>query len=167
MRPLWWSAPLIVLGCAAYLFFAPRYIDLDIVVQRHQGGGEFWWEQHRIELAYADSGGVLFVQRQVGTAYPDTHGWKTTADVFAFFDKQMRARGWEVTEGATDDPAAPETRLLPKQNFHRYYRPHDRHPARYAILAVWRIDSDVVEGFHVALTTANPSLLMRISRGLD
>ena len=29
------------------------------------------------------------------------------------------------------------------------------------------IDSDTVEGFHVALTSANPSLLMRLSRGFD
>jgi hypothetical protein len=167
MRILSLLAALPAVALAAYLWLAPGYIGLDIPVARHQGGGEFWWELHRTKLAYADSAGVLYVQRQVGTAYPDPHGWKTAAEVLNFFDERLRERGWEKAWVSTDDPSAPETRLLPEQNYRNYYRPQDKHPAPRVIVAVWPIKGGIVDGFNDALTTSNPSLLMQIATGFD
>ena len=67
---------LVVIGGAAFWWFKPGYIVLDVPVARHAGGGEFWWESQYSELAYADSWGVLYLHRRVGTAYPETH-WRT------------------------------------------------------------------------------------------
>ena len=61
-------AVLVVLLIGAIALFSPGYLDLGIEVVPHQGGGAFWWESHRTELAYDDSAGVLYVYRQVGTA---------------------------------------------------------------------------------------------------
>ena len=79
---------LVVIGGAAFWWFKPGYIVLDVPVARHAGGGEFWWESQYSELAYADSWGVLYLHRRVGTAYPETH-WRTLEEAFAFFDKAM------------------------------------------------------------------------------
>ncbi len=119
------------------------------------------------ELAYDDSAGVLYVYRQVGTAYSDPQQWKTVADVFGFFEQQLRARGWTLTSTGGSDPTVPETRLLPTESIKRYYRPQDAHAeSPYVIVAAWPIGG-AVEGFNVVLTTANPSLLKRLSSGLD
>jgi hypothetical protein len=78
---------------AAIGFWAkPGYIEHSIPVVKHQGGGAFWFERHYTELAFRDTIGVLLTHRQVGTAYPDTQGWKTAEEVFAFFD-QLADRG--------------------------------------------------------------------------
>ncbi len=160
-------AVLVVLLIGAFALFSPGYLDLGIEVAHHKGGGPFWEESHRTELAYDDSAGVLYVYRQVGTAYSDTQQWKTVADVFGFFDQQLRERGWTLTSTGGSEPAVPETRLLPTESVKRYYRPQDAHAeSPYVIVAAWPIGG-AVEGFNVVLTTANPSLLKRLSSGLD
>ena len=160
-------AVLIVLLICAVALFSPGYLDLGIHVVPHKGGGPFWEESHHTELAYEDSAGVLYVQRKVGTAYADTQQWKTVADVLGFFDEQLRERGWTLTSTGGTDPAVPETRLLPTESIKRYYRPQDAHAdSPYVIVAAWPIGG-AVEGFNVVLTTANPSLLKRLSSGLD
>ena len=72
---------LVVIGGAAFWWFKPGYIVLDVPVARHAGGGEFWWESQYSELAYADSWGVLYLHRRVGTAYPETH-WRTLEEAY-------------------------------------------------------------------------------------
>jgi hypothetical protein len=160
-------AVLVVLLIGAVALFSPGYLDLGIEVVPHQGGGAFWEESHHTDFAYDDSAGVLYVYRQVGTAYSDAQQWKTVADVFGFFDQQLRERGWTQTSTGGSDPAVPETRLLPAESIKRYYRPQDAHAeSPYVVVAAWPIGGDV-DGFNVVLTTANPSLLKRLSSGLD
>lgn len=151
---------------AAAIFWAkPGYIDINIHVPKHPGGGDFWWEDHYDQLAYADSAGVLYVHRQVGTAY-DWHGWKTSEDVFAFFEQKLSERGWTRAEYCGDEPEVPETRLLTETNRRRYYRPGQFYRESHVLIAVWPIGGSV-EGFHVVLTAVNSSLLRRVSDGLD
>ncbi|MBI5260360.1 MAG: hypothetical protein HY852_00910 [Bradyrhizobium sp.] len=158
----------ILLACALLLaavsWAKPGYIDLDIRLANQQGGGAFWWEQHYSELAYADSPGVSYVHRQVGTAYTDRYGWKTSEDALAFFEQQLATRGWRRVEPAGSDPSLPESRLLSPANLRRYIST-DR-PDAGVLVAVWPVGGSV-EGFHVVLTTTNTSLLKRLSAGLD
>jgi hypothetical protein len=150
------------------VFRSPSYLELDIAVVPHKGGGPFWSESQRTELAYEDSAGVLYVSRKVGTAYADTQKWKTVADVIGYFDDQMRERGWTLTSTGGSDAAVPETRLLPAESIRRYYRPQDAGPeSPYVIVVAWPLGGGRVEGFNVVLTTINPSLLMRLWKGLD
>jgi hypothetical protein len=159
-------AALVVVVIGAIALFSPAYLDLGIEVAP-QKSGAFWWESHRTELAYDDSAGVLYVRRQVGTAYPETEQWKTVAEVIGFFDRQLLERGWTLTSTGGTDPTVPETRLLNAENIKRYYRPQDAHPGSpYVIVAVWPVGGGV-DGFNVVLTTVNPSLLRRLSSGLD
>ena len=110
---------------------------------------------------------MLYVYRQVSTAYPDSQQSKTPVEVFGFFDEQLRERGWTLTSTRGSDPAVPETRLLSADNIKRYYRPQDAHAGSpYVIVAAWPIGG-AVDGFNVVLTTADPSLLKRLSSGLD
>ena len=96
---------LVVLLIGIAFLLAPGYLELDVAVVPHKGGGPFWRESQRAELAYQDSAGVLYVNRTVGTAYVDAQHWKTVADVIAFFDDQMRQRSWTLTStGGTIRP---------------------------------------------------------------
>ncbi|MGD9837377.1 MAG: hypothetical protein AB7F72_07290 [Afipia sp.] len=124
----------------------------------------FWWEDHRTELAYADSAGVIFVHRRAGTGYPEMQGWHTRDDVFAHFEKHLHAQGWLTAGTSYTDPVSPESRLLPAESHRHYYRPGDRH--RTVTLAVWPTGGSVT-GFNVVLTTANNSLLRRIEKNFD
>ena len=152
---------------AAVAFWAtPGYVELSIPVAKHRGGGVFWWESHHSKLAYADSAGSTYLHRQVGTAYPDTHGWKTTDEVFAFLDHKLRERGWTWTGPVSADPALPESRLLSPANMKTYRRTDRTQPEPRVLVAVWPIGG-AVEGFHVVVTTANPSLWKLLSSGLD
>ena len=151
---------------AAAFWAAPGYIELDVPVKQHQGGGEFWWESHYSKLTYADSRGATYVHRQVGTAYSDRHGWKTTDEVFAFLDHELRERGWGWTGPVSADPALPESRLLSPTNLKTYRRTDRSRREPRVLVAVWPVGS-AVEGFHVVLTTANPSLWKLLSKGLD
>jgi hypothetical protein len=143
------------------------YIEFSIPVVKHQGGGAFWYERQHAELAFEDTAGVLFAYRQVGTAYPDTQGWSSTDEVLAFFDKELAARGWTVVAQGGNDYILPESRLLKPEQGRQYSRPEDRYPEPRAMVAVWPIGGGIVEGFHVALVTANPSLLYRLAKGFD
>jgi hypothetical protein len=136
-------AMLVVLVIGAIALFSPSYVELDIGVVPHKGGGPFWRESQRTELAYEDSAGVLYVSRKVGTAYADTQQWKTVADVIGFFDAQMRERGWTLTSTGGSDPAVPETRLLPAENIRGYYRPRDAGPeSPYVIVLPGRSEAE-------------------------
>jgi hypothetical protein len=160
-------AVLVILAIGAVAPLSPGYLDLDIQVAPHQGGGAFWSESHRTELVYDDSAGVLYVHRLVGTAYPHAQQWNTLTDVLEFFDAQLHQRGWAVTSTGGSDPVVPETRLLGTENIKRYYRPQDTHAdSPYVIVVAWPIGGGV-DGFNVVLTTANPSLLKRLWSGLD
>jgi hypothetical protein len=155
-------AVFVVLVVGAFVFLSPGYLELDILVAPHKGGGPFWWESHRTYLAYEDSAGVLYVNRKVGTAYADTQQWKTVADAIGFFDDELRERGWISTSTGGSDPAVPETRLLPSENIRGYYRPQAVGPeAPYVIVVAWPIGGRL-EGFYVVLTTVNPSLVRRL-----
>jgi hypothetical protein len=168
MRRLLFASLAIMVVAAAMLWLRPGYIVPDVPVQRHLGGGPFWHEVHRTELSYDDTAGVLYVHRQAGTAYPEPQGWHTVADVIAFFDERLGRQGWtEIVPIKIDDPAAPESRLLPKENTRQYYRKGDAHPAPYVIVAVSPIAGGAIEGFRVAMISANPSLLMKLQRGFD
>ena len=157
----------VALVMAAIVLSTRNFLEVDIPVARHLGGGAFWWESQRTELAYDDSAGVLYVHRQVGTGYADAQQWKTEADVFGFFDEQLRMRGWTLTSTGSTDPAVPETRLLPAESIHRYYRPDDAHAGSpYVIVVAWPIGGNV-EGFNVVLTTVTPSLWKQLWSGLD
>ena len=155
------------LAIAAIALSTRDFLDLDIPVAPHQGGGAFWWESHRTELAYHESPGVFYVHRQVGTGYADVQQWKTEADMFVFFDRQLAERGWTLTSTGTSDPAVPETRLLPAESIHRYYRPDDAHPGSpYVIVVAWPVGG-TVEGFNVVFTTLSSSLWKQLWSGPD
>jgi hypothetical protein len=139
-------------------------IELEIGVVPHKGGGSFWSESERSELAYEDSAGVIYVNRKVATAYADTQQWKTVADVIGFFDDQMRGRGWTLISTGGSDPAVPETRLLRSENIRSYFRPQDAGPeSPYVVVVTWPIGGKV-DGFNVVLTTVSPSLLSACGR---
>jgi hypothetical protein len=166
MRFLKLLSALLAVVFAAYLWLAPGYLEVDIPVASHKGGMGFWWESHRTRLAYADSSGVLYVHRQVGST-SDAHDWKTAAEVFAYFDEQLRQRGWTPAVAGHHDPVAPESRVLGADNHKQYYRLEDKRHTAYLTLSIWPRGGTAYADFHVALTTANESLLMRIARRFD
>jgi hypothetical protein len=86
----WLLAPLAVVVAAFQL--QPTYIVLDIPVTKNPVG-YLWWEMQRSELAYADEPGVLYVHRQVGTAYTATQGWRTAEEALAHFERWFLANG--------------------------------------------------------------------------
>ncbi|MGE9010517.1 hypothetical protein ACO2JO_18170 [Leptospira interrogans] len=160
-------ALVVALAVAAVWWAKPGYLELDIPVVAHKGGGPFWWETQRAELAYADSAGVLYLYRRVGTAYPDTQGWKTIEEVFAYFDAQLGQRGWSHHFTIDGDSAVPESRLLTSSNLKSYRRSEPSKQEPEIVIAVWPIGGGIVEGFNVVLTTQNPSLLRRLSDAFD
>jgi len=141
----------------------PTYVVLDIPVV-HNATGYFWWEETASQLAYADSWGVLYLRRQVGTAYPKTQGWRTVEEVFAHFDQWLCANGWTYSGLGMDDPALPESRFLARAQGRRYHRNGDRDTG--VTVAAWPIGGSV-EGFYVVMTTERPSWVRRLWRGLD
>lgn len=153
-----------VAAFAAYMLLAPGYIDITIPVAKHRGGGDFWWESHRTELAYADARGVLYVHRQVGNT-SDIHeeNWKTEADVFAYFEAHFTRLGWTFSTAGQHQPPAPESALLGAEHHRMYYRPENGWRTTLH-LSVWPRRTS---GFNVALTTANKSLGMRVADALD
>ncbi|KRQ94170.1 hypothetical protein CQ12_25590 [Bradyrhizobium jicamae] len=156
----------VAIAAFAFWWFKPGYIELDVPVMKHKGGGAFWWEQHYSQITYADSPGTFYVHRRVGTAYPHTQGWTSVEEVFAHFDRLLDQRGWGRTGVLADNPVMPESRLLPPAGLRAYYRPHQYLGDATILMAVWPIGG-ATEGFHVVLTTVNPSLLRRVSRAMD
>jgi hypothetical protein len=157
----WLLAPLAVLAAAFQL--QPTCIVLDIPVTKNPVG-YLWWETQRSELAYADESGVLYVHRQVGTAYSATQGWRTAEEAFAHFERWFLANGWTPASTAAAAPTIPEGRLLSEANHRAYMR--DRRAREIAHLAIWPVGGSV-EGFNVVLVTSRPSWLRRLSSGLD
>ena len=145
----------------------PDAIVLDIPVVEHRGGGPFWHGREVSALTYADSHGVLHIHRLSGTSYPDTQGWSTADEAFAFFDAKLAVLGWSVVTAGGDDNVLPEGRLLEANQVRQYTRPGAAHPKARVILAIWPIRGNLVKGFHVSLVTANPSLLYVIASGFD
>lgn len=128
-----------VTGFSAWLLLAPGYVEIDIPVARHQGGMGFWWESHRTELAYADSRGVLYVHRQVGsTSNVHAETWKTEADVFAYFDERLARLGWTAGVAGISEPPAPESYLLGATGTKQYYRTGTRERSS-VFVSVWPI----------------------------
>jgi hypothetical protein len=153
-----------VLLVAGAFALQPAHIVLDIPVARHAGGGEFWWETQRAELAYADSWGVLYLHRQVGTAYPASHGWHTVEEAFDHFDHWLTTHGWTLSGSDFGGPVMPESRLLAPTNLRLYLR--NRGLPELVHLAIWPIGGSV-DGFYVVLVTERPSWLRQLSKGLD
>lgn len=141
----------------------PGYLKADVPVTPN-ATRYFWWEDHRTELAYADSAGVIFVHRRAGTGYPEMQGWHTREDVFAHFEKHLHAQGWLTAGASRSDPVSPESRLLSADSHRHCYRRGDRHGS--VTLAVWPVGGSVT-GFNVVLTTANNSLLRCIEKNFD
>lgn len=145
--------------------FQPGYVVLDIPVSPNNGTGYFWWEEQRSQLAYADSLGVLYLRRLVGTGYPHMQGWHTAEDVFTYFDRWLSANGWTYSGNGTPSAGAqaevPEGRFLKPEQSRRYYRTSDW--SVRAVVSVWPLGARA-EGFHVVLTTKRPSLALRLQR---
>jgi hypothetical protein len=160
---LWLLAPLAIIAVAFQL--QPAHLVLDIPVTPNKGTGYFWWEEQRSQLAYADSSGVLYLRRLVGTAYPKMQGWHTAEDVFTYFDRWLSANGWTYSGNGTPSTGAeaevPEGRFLKPEQSRRYYRTSDW--SDRAVVSVWPIGAPV-EGFHVVLTTKRPSWARRLQR---
>jgi hypothetical protein len=161
MRLFRWSAALLAVTFAAYLWLAPGYLEIEIPVARHTGGWGFWWESHRTQLAHIDEPGVLYVHRQVGTT-SDTHHWKTEAEIFAYFDDQLRQRGWSAGVAGLKNPEAPESYLLGADNHKQYVRTGTRERST-VFVSVWPVSGGSEGTFFIALTTANPSLWRRVA----
>jgi hypothetical protein len=161
-RGLMWLlvAPICIAGAFA---LQPTYLRLDVPVVANPVG-YFWWETQRSELAYADSGGVLYVCRQVGNAYPHLQGWHTVEDAFAYFDAWLTAHGWQASGAAANSPTLPESRLLAPANLRVYHR--DGRASELARLAIWPHGGSL-DGFHVVLVTERPSWLKQLHGGLD
>ena len=166
-----WPAPwrlvaLLVLPMAVAAAFQlqPTYVILDIPVTRGPTG-YFWWEEQRSELAYEDSWGVLYLRRKVGSTSPAIHGWQTTEEVLAYFDRWLTSNGWMYTGLSIDsDPTLPESRFLQPEQRRHYHRSDD--PYIQATVAVWPTGaaSDIL---NVVLTTARPSWARRLWNEFD
>jgi hypothetical protein len=143
----------------------PRYLEVSLPVAAHKGGGDFWWENQYAQLHFADAKGAWNVHRRVGTAYSDWHGWQSVDEAFAYFDRVLAAQGWMVAGTLhRDDPALPESRLLPAANRRSYRREGDSDA--YTHVAIWPIGGKVA-GFHVVVVTARPSWLHMLAKGFD
>jgi hypothetical protein len=155
---LWLLTPPAIIAGAFQL--QPTYVVLDIPVAPNPVG-YFWWEEQRSQLEYADSGGVLYLHRQVGTAYTHMHGWRTADEAFAHFDRWLSANGWSYLELGSHDRNStfPESEFLKPEQSRRNRRTSDR--SILAVVAVWPIGSSV-EGFHVVLVTERPSWARRL-----
>ena len=156
---LWLSIPPGAIALAFQL--QPAHVALDIPVTPN-ATGYFWWEEQTSQLSYADSWGVLYVRRTIGTAYPTIQGWHTAEDAFAHFNSWLTANGWIYSGIGVDNPAVPESRLLKPQqgrSFHRSTNPNIR-----ATVLVWPTGAN---GFHVVVTTQRPSWARTLQQGLD
>lgn len=156
---LWLAIPPGAIALAFQL--QPAHVVLDIPVTPN-APGYFWWEEQTSQLTYADSWGVLYVRRTVGTAYPTMQGWQTAEEAFAHFHGWLTANGWIYAGIGVENSAVPESRLLkPEQgrSFHRHNDPNIR-----ATVMVWPTGAS---GFHVIVTTQRPSWARRLQQGLD
>jgi hypothetical protein len=154
------------IAVSAFWWFKPGYIELDVPVINHEGGGPFWSEKQYSKLAYSDEQGELYLFRQIGRAYPERQGWNSIGDVFAFFDEALSRHGWTPGGEIVGISTSPESRLLPQSSLRTYIKTEDSKSEPRLHLAVWPTGG-VVEGFHIVFTTVNPSLLKRFVAGFD
>lgn len=118
-------------------------------------------------MSFADAWGVLYLHRRVGTAYAETH-WRTLEEAFSFFDKALAERGWTIVAAGADGASLPENRLLPRENARSYRRPGSKsRPDESVQLAIWPIPGGTVEGFHVVLTSVEPSFRKILHSSMD
>jgi hypothetical protein len=158
------AIPLILVAMIAAWMTVPHYIELRIPVAPQDTGSDFWREQQYSSFGFAHVTGTLWVHREVGTAYPETHGWWSVPDILAFFDGQLRERGWSNISEGGNDALLPENRLIDKSMVRTYTRPEDHEPPAKVFVAAWPVNG--AAGFHVVLVTANPSPLYRLANGL-
>lgn len=163
---LWLSTPPTAIAVAFQL--QPAHVVLDIPVTPHRVG-YFWWEEQTSQLSYADSWGVLYLHRKVGTAYPDKQGWQTAEEAFAHFNSWLTANGWVYAGiGIGDNPAVPESRFLKPEHGRRFHRGTDRNIQ--ATVMVWPIGapgSGFHSSFHVVVTTERPSWARLLQKNID
>jgi|EndMetStandDraft_9_1072997.scaffolds.fasta_scaffold87268_2 hypothetical protein len=156
---LWLAIPP---GAIAVAFLLqPAHVVLDIPVTPN-ATGYFWWEEQSSQLSYADSWGVLYVHRKVGSAYPTIQGWQTIEEAFAHFNGWLTANGWVHAGIGVDNPAAPESRLLKPEQVRSFHHASDRNIR--ATVMVWPTGAS---GFHVVVTTQRPSWARILQQGLD
>ena len=118
---LWLSIPPGAIALAFQL--QPAHVVLDIPVTPN-APGYFWWEEQTSQLSYADSWGVLYVRRTVGTAYPTMQGWNTAEEAFAHFHGWLTANGWIYGGIGVENSAVPESRLLKPEQAPELLSPH-------------------------------------------
>src|SRR5262245_8275225 len=166
---LWLSAPPIAIVVAFQL--QPAHVVLDIPVPPNPVG-YFWWEEQSSQLSYADSWGVLYLHRKVGTAYAEDQDWHTAEAVFAHFNSWLTANGWVYAgigiENTGMEAAVPESRLLKPEQIRRYRRGSDR--GIQATVMVWpkgAPGSGFHSSFNVVVTTQRPSWAQLLQKDLD
>jgi hypothetical protein len=156
---LWLAMPAGAIALAFQL--QPAHVVLDIPVTPN-ATGYFWWEEQPSQLSYADSWGVLYVHRKVGSAYPTIQGWQTAEEAFAHFHSWLTGNGWTYGGMGVESSTVPESRILKPEQGRSYYRSAD--PDVCATVTVWPTGAS---GFHVVVTTQRPSWARRLQRGLD
>jgi hypothetical protein len=146
---------------AAAFQLQPAHVVLDIPVTPN-ATGYFWWEEQTSQLSYADSWGVLYVSRKVGSAYPTIQGWQTAEEALEHFSRWLTANGWVSAGFGVDNPAVPESRFLKPEHGRSFHRSTDRNIR--ATVVVWPTGAS---GFHVVVTTQRPSWARLLQEGLD
>jgi hypothetical protein len=160
---LWLSTPPIAIAVAFQL--QPAHVVLDIPVTPHRGVGYFWSEE---QLSYADSWGVLYLHRKVGTAYPHAQGRQTAEEAFAHFRLWLTANDRIYAGIGIDNPAVPESRFLKPEQGRRFHRRTDHNIQ--ATVMVWPIGAPLSafhNSFHVVVTTERPSWARMLQKDLD
>ena len=167
LRDLFWLVLVVGLAVGWWLN-TPSYLVLSVPVQPNRTG-YFWWETQYSTLEYADSPGVLYLYRQVGTGYPGQQGWATHEEVMAYFHNWLEARGWQEREIYTSgDPASPETAFLRHHDeFRVYTRQGDDWGDESRVTLAIDTHTDDVERYEVSIVTAKPSFLRQLSNAFE
>ena len=157
--------------CGIIYFYStswPQYIELDIP---HPGKGNWAFSEKTVQV-WAD-GAKFFIWRRETRVYGGRSGdFDSWASVIAFFDKWLLEHGWERAEHQGDTPCnvyMPESDFLEiGMNGYVVYK-HLNSTVYQSVptvcLAAWPIG--VVDGFHIVLLTANPSLWTVFTQGFD
>jgi len=163
-------------GCGALLLFAigfvwwlqrPSYLELPIEVKVPPHRDSFWRETHFTQVRYDDTWGALYVYRQTGDAHADIQGWKTAAEIMAFFDGWLRRHGWRYLEKhSPGDAILPEACFLQDGTHYRLYARGNDPPWEGPWVAV-AIDPVYEGAFDVTLITVQPSWLRRLDKSFD
>jgi hypothetical protein len=151
----------VCVGIFYYFTSWPQYIELDITHPGYSG----WDYTEKTVQVWIDSGDKFFIWRRETRVYGDCGGdFDSWALVIDYFDKWFAEHGWERAENQGDTPCnvyMPESNFLDiGVNGYAVYKHPNSQVYQWVptvCLAVWPIDSELVEGFHVVLLTANPS----------